>query len=181
MTFTSLTPFDGGIKQFNTHAGNIYYLTYRLYGYIFDMDKKEYQTELLIDYDYREGVKCDRESIESKHCNIWSGVLNFCIDGDFIYWTMWESHEIISERGLRVGNAYYDDGIIYRTRLDSDPENNYIDFHGRTAVYKPEQGYKLGDWNIKDGYIYAVLYSENGYKTLSRVNIGSNSPTHIFW
>jgi len=184
MSFTILTSFGGErIQSFNTHAGNIYYLAGVLNGYIFDMDKKAYQTELLIDIDFRQGVKCDVHSDfpGAKNCNIFYGLVAFCIDGDFIYWTVFESHNIMGESGLQIGSDYIEDGIIYRARLDNDPENNFIDFHGRTPIYMPESGYSLGEWNIQEGYIYAVLYSDDGYRTLSRTRIGSSAAPYVFW
>jgi hypothetical protein len=92
------------------------------------------------------------------------GVSKFFIDDGWIYYTFW-------------------DGLIYRTKLESNEETEFIDFQARTAVYTPEPGYFIRDWNVKGGMIYIILSSDDsddGDRILLRVNTGSSLPPQYF-
>jgi len=109
---------------------------------------------------YRYNVKTNQEEA------LVYSVFNFSIEDDWLY--------------------YGKNNVIYRVKLDDyyyiDSVNDipYIDFNNATAIYNPEPGCFLGDWSVKDGNLYVVLY-EYGNKNLRRININSNAVTHIFW
>ena len=97
-----------------------------------------------------------------------TGVQNFYINGDFLYYTM-----------------MYGDNSIYRVKLDGDYtdfENKvtYVDFTHPTAVYKPKPNDYFSEWGVKDNCIYILSYP-GGKKTLSRIKINSISDPYIIW
>ena len=86
----------------------------------------------------------------------------------------------VSSFFIENGFLYYGSSEVYKINLEgggyTDPENQvpYVDFDAKTDVYKPEAGYFLGEWSVKDGYVYALLRSEKDGETLARININSN-------
>ena len=173
-SFSPVSSFGyGNITYFDIHGKNIYYFTdYRLYGYIFNDDRKEFQTKLLADI----------ETKESATETVMSSVTGFCTDGDFLYYTTGELHTLKAENGVIIESSaeYRLNEFIYRVKLDSSLELYDIDFSSKVAVFEIDPGDYLENWSVKDGYIYFVMYS-NGQKSLSRVKINANSEPYIFW
>jgi len=129
--FETLTS-SGNISQLDIHAGHIYYC---------DAENKKL---------YRHNIKSNETEM------LLDGVIEFCIDGDFIYYAL--------------------DNVIYRAKLDAE----HIDFYNKAAIYKPDQGYYLREWNVKNEYIYTLLFYD-GYDILSRVYINASFDPYIFW
>jgi len=126
----------------------------------------------------------DTESKKLYRCNIKSktkellleNAFRFYIDGDFIYYTLCGLYETKDALGILISSELYKSEIIYRTKLESE----YLDFYNKVEVYKPEQGYYLGEWGVKNEYIYTLIYFENS-NMLSRINVNSNSKPYLFW
>jgi len=162
-------------------------------GYIYkcDLDMKNFETltsadnikqlEIYGDYIYycnTENRKLFRYNIKSnKEEFLLDNVLKFCADGGFLYYTLREPRETTDKLGVLVSSGFYEDNIIYRAQLDGE----YIDFYNKTAVYKPEHGYYFGEWSVKYGYVYTLLYSDNNCDVLSREYLNSSSGPYIFW
>jgi len=166
--------FSFGYGSFDIYNPDIYYLDCgRIYGYLFDDNKKIYKTELLRDV----------ETYASKTVDIIKTVKAFCIDGDFLYYTIIEYHYIKNSLGVAVSDLpeMYEDNIIYRAKLDNNREIKNIDFYNKVAFYHVDKKYYLKDWSIKNGYIYTLLYPGNGNEMLSRVKENSNAVPYIFW
>ena len=115
-----------------------------------------------------------------------SGIEEFYIDSDYLYYAVYDY--------VTYGGNLYHAKIIYRVKIDgnyTDYENKvtYVDFANPTLVYKPEHEYFLIDWNVKDNYVYTVLYVySDDYddfnaleRTLTRTKINANSEPYVFW
>ena len=144
-------------------------------GYIYksDLDMKNFETLTSADnirqLDIHDGYiyYCDTKTKKLYRHNIKAnvtellldGVSEFDIDSDFIYYSL-----------------FPENGVIYRARLDAE----HIDFYNKVEIYKPEQGYYLREWSVRDEYIYTLLFY-NGYDILSRMYLNSSSDPYIFW
>ena len=86
---------------------------------------------------------------------------NFCIDGDFLYYTL------------------NNNSNFHRIKLDYSRELN---FGGAAVIYKPEQGsfFDYYNWKVSGGYLYAAVYQEN-FILQSRINLSSvRQETYLF-
>jgi hypothetical protein len=95
---------------------------------------------------------------------ILGNINDFCVDDGFLYYTL------------------HDKNGIYKVKLDTGLDRMpYMDyFINSTVVYTSESGYSIKEWNVRNDYIYTLLYSADSYTTLSRVKANSNSVFYIF-
>ena len=171
--FKPISSFNyGNVQRFDTHNGNIYYFASYLYGYIFNDNNKAYDTIVLYDF---------KEKKSPAYVSVFN-IITFCTDSDFLYFTLRETRFFYYPNGVYSHSELYEDGIIYRVKLDDSKELEVfnIDFNNKFAVYTPEPGYSLGEWSVKDDCIYAVLNS-GGEETLRRIKISSNNDMYVFW
>jgi hypothetical protein len=82
-------------------------------------------------------------------------VNNFCVESGFLYYT---------PNGKNT---------IFRVELDTDLERMpHMDYLLRSiAANAPEKDYSDGEWIIRNGYIYTLLHSDDGYPALSRAKM----------
>jgi outer membrane protein assembly factor BamB len=167
--FTELSSFGyGNVRHFDSYDGDLYYAASdRFYGYIHNGDKKAYMTAML--FGDMNTFKKDGKYI-----------LDFCIDGDFLYYTLREIYNIVRDGGAIVSYDIYDDNIIYRAKLDNELEIKQIDFKNAVLFHRVNQKYYINEWVVKNGYIYTLNYN-NGNAILSRVKDNSISEPYVFW
>jgi len=132
-TFETLTAADN-IRQLDIYDGYVYYCD-TINKILYRHNIKSGETEMLLD-----------------------GVTEFCIDGDFMYYILFDKNN-----------------IIYKANLKSE----YIDFYNKVEIYKPEQNHYLGEWSIKNEYLYTTLYY-GGVKNLVRIKLNSGSAYYLF-
>ena len=94
------------------------------------------------------------------------GIDDFCIYDGFLYYTLHEKNSEI--RKVKLDNVF-----------ERIPYMDY--FLGSTVFYTFEPGILAGGWNIKNGFVYALLDSGDGNAALSRIDTGDGSRSYVFW
>ncbi|MCL1858494.1 MAG: hypothetical protein FWF92_04600 [Oscillospiraceae bacterium] len=155
---------DKGLSRVNMDIYNRYNFT----------NQQEDEKIVLLDSKKREILKTDINS--------------FCIDGDFLYYTLFE-FDLVD--GIAFADEREDPFVwtklplntLYRINLDYSRD---IYFGGAVAVYTPKPGedFNYHDWKVCAGYLYATINTEDNFENSSwraRIKLNSNDKPYLFY
>jgi len=154
-----LIEFNGNenITNIYLYAGDIYFLSAKGLCRVSIESYNRYLREYAINQ--QDDKKALLDSGKREVLN--AGINNFCIDEDFLYYTL--------------------DGDInlYRIKLDYSRELSFIDTF---KVYTPGAGeyFNIGDWKVCGGYLYAILNRGNSGWRYRQKLISENEP-YLFY